>query len=156
MTDCIRFIALSLLGVVFSVLPARAHAQVAAQRWTTSGTELEATADSLPVAETRPIPRSAIESGLALSGRGTPFIIAPRVDGIAGGLATDAVTIEAWVSIDTPTQWGGVVGAIQDNAEAETGMILGYGYEKPYFGIASTGVDDADGKTHVSRVVEAL
>ena len=48
MTDCIRFIALPLLGVVFSILPARAHAQVAAQRWTTSGTELEATSGTLP------------------------------------------------------------------------------------------------------------
>ncbi|MDG2021795.1 MAG: metallophosphoesterase [Phycisphaerales bacterium] len=146
MNDRSRLVAIPLLGIFLAVSSAPADAQVAAQRWTTSGTELEATADSLPVAETRPIPRSEIKSGLALSGRGTPFIIAPRVDGIPGGLATDAVTIEAWVSIDMPTQWGGVVGAIQDNAEAETGMILGYGFEKPYFGIASTGVDDADGK----------
>ena len=146
MTDRIRFIVVPLLGFVVTALPARAHGQVGAQRWTTAGTELEAASGTLAVSETRPIPRAAVASGLALSGRGTPFVIAPRVDGIAGGLATDAVTLEAWVSIDTPTQWGGVVGAIQDNAEAETGMILGYGYEKPYFGIASTGVDDVDGK----------
>ena len=95
MNDRIRFVAIPLLGVASSIASTSTYAQVASQRWTTSGTELKATSDSLPVAETRPVPRSEIESGLALSGRGTPFIIAPRVDGITGGLATDAVTLEA-------------------------------------------------------------
>lgn len=142
MNDRIRSILIPLIAVVLSTASTPADAQPPPQRWTTSGTELKPAADSLPVAETRPIPRSEIESGLAISGRGTPFIIAPRIDGIPGGLATDAVTLEAWVSIDMPTQWGGVVGALQDNGAAETGMILGYGYEKPYFGISSTGLDD--------------
>ena len=65
MTDRIRFIVVPLLGFVVTVLPARAHSQVAPQRWTTSGTELEAASGTLAVSETRPIPRAAVASGLA-------------------------------------------------------------------------------------------
>lgn len=97
-------------------------------------------------AETRGDDRAAVDGGIRLTGRGTPFVIAPRIDAFDGGMPTEAVTLEAWASIDEPRQWGGLVGAIQDNGDAETGLILGYGNSAPYFGIASTGVDDADGR----------
>ena len=58
MKDRIRFVAIPLLGIASSIASTSTYAQVAPQRWTTSGTELKANADSLPVAETRPIPRS--------------------------------------------------------------------------------------------------
>ena len=92
------------------------------------------------------MPRSSVEHGLRLSGRGTPFVVAPRIDALPDGLPTDAITVEAWVAIDSPRRWGGVVGAIQDNGDAETGFVLGYGEGAPYFGIASVGIDDADGR----------
>ena len=43
-------------------------------------------------AETRPVARVAEDRGLRLSGRGTPFIVVPRIDGLDGGPPTDAVT----------------------------------------------------------------
>ena len=97
-------------------------------------------------AETRPVAKAAGDRGLRLSGRGTPFIVAPRIDVLEGGPPTDAITLEGWISIDRPTRWGGVIGAIQDNGEAETGVLLGYGNDAPYFAVSAEGTDDVDGQ----------
>ncbi len=56
------------------------------------------------------------------------------------------ITIAAWVGIDRPEEWGGIIGVIQDNGDAESGWILGYDQSVFYFGLASTGTDDGDGK----------
>ncbi len=37
-----------------------------------------------------------------------------------------AMTASAWVRIDQPLSWGGILGAVQDNGEEEQGWILGY------------------------------
>ena len=111
------------------------------RRWTIDRDSL-----SPAPAETRTMPRTVEEMGLRLSGRGTPFVVAPRIDALDTPLPTDAITVEAWVAIDEPRQWGGVIGAIQDNGDAETGFVLGYGDTAPYFALASVGIDDADGR----------
>ncbi|WP_459557832.1 LamG-like jellyroll fold domain-containing protein [Lacunimicrobium album] len=36
------------------------------------------------------------------------------------------LTVSAWVSIEKPQEWGGVVGMIQDNGNNESGWLLGY------------------------------
>ncbi|MBC8404603.1 MAG: PQQ-binding-like beta-propeller repeat protein [Planctomycetes bacterium] len=36
------------------------------------------------------------------------------------------MTVEAWARVDHVTEWGGLVGATQDNGEYERGWILGY------------------------------
>ncbi|MEM7263239.1 MAG: metallophosphoesterase [Planctomycetota bacterium] len=56
------------------------------------------------------------------------------------------LTIEAWVSINTPQRWGGIFGCLQDNGELEKGWILGYDEHVFTFGLSSTGADDGDGK----------
>lgn len=61
-------------------------------------------------------------------------------------LPTEALTISAWVSVNTPREWGGVLGVIQDNGEKEKGWILGYDESTFYFGLATAGADDGDGK----------
>lgn len=57
-----------------------------------------------------------------------------------------AVTLSAWVSISTPREWGGVIGALQDNGDNEKGWILGYDASTFYFGLSTSGADDGDGK----------
>ena len=114
-------------------------------RWVVAGKDLvPADGTDMEIAS-RPVPRKVATHGVSLSGRGTPFIIAPRIDGIDGGLPTEAITLEAWVAIDMATRWGGILGAIQDNANAETGVLLGYEGDRPTFALASTGIDDEDG-----------
>lgn len=63
----------------------------------------------------------------------------------AGFLPERAMTVAAWVAIDRPETWGGIVGVIQDNGGTESGWILGYNESVFYFGLASTGADDGDG-----------
>ncbi|MEE2896110.1 MAG: LamG-like jellyroll fold domain-containing protein, partial [Planctomycetota bacterium] len=115
-------------------------------RWSARGTDLVPSTDATPSVASRPVPRTPTDEGMTLSGRGTPFVVADRIDDIDGGMPGDQITLEAWVAIDLATRWGGVVGAIQDNANAETGVLLGYEGNRPTFAIASTGIDDEDGR----------
>lgn len=55
------------------------------------------------------------------------------------------LTIDAWVSINTPTRWGGILSVMQDNGNAEQGWVLGYNGSNFTFGLATTGTDDGDG-----------
>ncbi len=115
-------------------------------RWSARGTDLVPSTDATPSVASRPVPRTPTDEGMTLSGRGTPFVVADRIDDIDGGMPGDEITLEAWVAIDLATRWGGVVSAIQDNANAETGVLLGYEGNRPTFAIASTGIDDEDGR----------
>lgn len=47
------------------------------------------------------------------------------------------MSVTAWVRVDKPIEWGGILGAIQDNGSFERGWLLGYGKESFYFAIAS-------------------
>jgi outer membrane protein assembly factor BamB len=48
-----------------------------------------------------------------------------------------AMTAAAWVRIDKPQPWGGIVGALQDNGDEEHGWILGYQGTNFCIGLAS-------------------
>jgi len=47
------------------------------------------------------------------------------------------MSVTAWVRVDKPIEWGGILGAIQDNGSFERGWLLGYGKESFYFAISS-------------------
>ncbi|MEE3367430.1 MAG: LamG domain-containing protein, partial [Planctomycetota bacterium] len=55
---------------------------------------------------------------------------------------TRAMTAEAWVRIETPRQWGGIIGAIQDNGAYERGWILGFNDRRFSLAVAGTGGPD--------------
>jgi outer membrane protein assembly factor BamB len=44
----------------------------------------------------------------------------------SAGLPEKLITAEAWVAIHKPLQWGGIVGAMRDNGNDETGWVLGF------------------------------
>lgn len=54
-------------------------------------------------------------------------------------LPKNAITAEAWVRIDAPLRWGGIVGAMQDNGAYERGWLLGY--QNSQFSFAVAGKD---------------
>lgn len=47
------------------------------------------------------------------------------------------ITVEAWVRVDEPLEWGGIIGMAQDNGEYERGWMLGYRQNKFGFAIAA-------------------
>lgn len=61
-------------------------------------------------------------------------------------LPAETLTVTAWVTVGQPREWGGILGAIQDNGDHEKGWILGYDQSHFYFGLASRGADDGDGQ----------
>lgn len=65
------------------------------------------------------------------------------------------MTISAWVAIEKPLDWGGIIGSIQDNGNAEAGWLLGYRNNRFTFGLSSVGADDGDGMmTYVDSETE--
>ena len=57
----------------------------------------------------------------------------------------------AWVTVDQPQEWGGIFSAIEDNGEAEKGLVLGYDQERFYVGLATEGGSDEDGTIEYLR-----
>jgi len=47
------------------------------------------------------------------------------------------ISVEAWVRVDRPQEWGGIVGAIQDNGDSEWGWLLGFRNDVFCFALAS-------------------
>ena len=60
-------------------------------------------------------------------------------------------TVAAWVTVDQPQEWGGIFSAIEDNGEAEKGLVLGYDQERFYVGLATEGGSDEDGTIEYLR-----
>lgn len=56
------------------------------------------------------------------------------------------LTVEAWVRVDVPQQWGSIVGCIQDDGSTEHGWLLGYRSDKFCVAVAGGG----NGLTYLS------
>jgi len=52
-------------------------------------------------------------------------------------LPTKQLTAEAWVRVDKPLEWGGILGLIQDNGDYERGWLLGYRKSRFFFALVS-------------------
>ena len=56
----------------------------------------------------------------------------------AAGLPTRDLSVEAWVMVEKPLTWGGIVGAVRDNGADETGWVLGCRDSRFSFALATT------------------
>lgn len=50
------------------------------------------------------------------------------------------ITVEAWAKVDKPSEWGGLVGLIQDNGPYERGWLLGFRKTQFCFALKGDGV----------------
>ena len=57
----------------------------------------------------------------------------------AKSLPTGKLTAEAWVAVNSPAEWGGIVGCLQDNGSFEKGWVLGYNNDKFNFALSTGG-----------------
>lgn len=85
---------------------------------------------------------------LFLGGNQSGVIIQEDIAKRKQPLPTDAITISAWLSVDKPLPWGGIVGAFQDNGSEEFGWVLGYNNETFTWGLA--GQNGNAGMTYLS------
>ncbi len=67
---------------------------------------------------------------------GSMFPVNPQA---AEKLPQSALTVEAWVRINQPQEWGGIAGCIQDDGSTEHGWLLGYRSDHFCFAIAGGG-----------------
>ncbi|NOX98121.1 MAG: PQQ-binding-like beta-propeller repeat protein, partial [Verrucomicrobia bacterium] len=77
---------------------------------------------------------------LVLDGNGNSVMLAEDHSKVK--LPRKQITAEAWVRVDKPTKWGGIIGAMQDNGNYERGWILGYNDSKFSFAVNGKGGDD--------------
>ena len=61
-------------------------------------------------------------------------------------LPRDSISIEAWVRVDTPQNWGSIAACIQDDGSTEHGWLLGYKNDKFCMAVAGGG----NGLTYLS------
>ena len=81
------------------------------------------------------------------NGRLDECVVAEDFNSVREFLPTRALTVSAWVAIDKPIEWGGLIGVLQDNGNAETGWLVGYTQDSTFsFTLATKGADDGDGK----------
>lgn len=52
-----------------------------------------------------------------------PWVIHPKTGD--AGLPTEAITMEAWVRVDSARAWAGIMTAVQDNGPHERGLVFG-------------------------------
>ncbi len=64
----------------------------------------------------------------------TTVTITEKID--EAKLPERSMTVAAWVRIDKPRIWGGIIGALQDNGADEHGWVLGYRESKFCIGVA--------------------
>ncbi len=104
---------------------------------------------STPAARSATSPSFAPDAhggGLILNTREDALTVATRLANLENGLPKKLLTLSAWVALERGERWGGILSCLQDNGEAERGIILGYTESVFSFGLATTGADDGDGK----------
>ena len=94
---------------------------------------------------------------LELDGPDDGVRIRPAVAAADGLFPKAALTAVAWVRVDEPVEYGGIVGCLQDNGPKEAGFLLGYDRKAFTFALASRGgvrlaVKDLDGDARADLV----
>ena len=72
---------------------------------------------------------------MTLEGAGRLVLAEGATESIS--LPKEAITVSTWVQIERPTQWGGILSAVQDNGSDEFGWVLGYSGSRFSFALAS-------------------
>ncbi len=98
-----------------------------------------------PVAGAK-IHRTGDLEALVLDGLSDYLVVYKNIAKSRQKLPRRGMSVAGWVVIETPAQWGGIVGVIQDNGDDEHGWILGYNESACYFGLATQGADDGNGR----------
>lgn len=76
-----------------------------------------------------------------LAGPDAGAVVRDAVPADAPFLPRDALSVVAWVRVDEPAEWGGILGCFQDNGPAEAGFVLGFNKTVFTFGLAAAGTD---------------
>lgn len=91
-----------------------------------------------------PIQFDDMPAALRLDGSANRLLITEELE--SARLPRRDFTAEAWVKVNVPQDWGGLIGALRDNGPEETGWLLGFRGDRFCFGLSTKGADDGNGK----------
>ena len=74
------------------------------------------------------------DGAMYFDGEATCIVLADDYAKSEQQLPTRHMTVTAWASISTGAEWGGLLGVVQDNGDAEAGWVLGYNEQCFTFG----------------------
>lgn len=74
------------------------------------------------------------------------LVIATNFEDIKQLIPDRTITVSAWVAVQTPRRWGGILSCVRDNGEYEKGWVLGYDTRHFTFGLSTTDADDGNGQ----------
>jgi len=83
-----------------------------------------------------------VGGGLVFNGREDAFV---ALQPTPAALPAGEFSAGALVSVETPRRWGGIVGAVEDNGDAETGWVLGYDDSAFTLMLSTADTDDGNG-----------
>lgn len=83
---------------------------------------------------------------LSLDGRSHSVLLA--ADHKEAALPAREITVEAWLRIDQPQEWGGIIGAVQDNGSYERGWV--FGFRGARFSFALAGKEGSGSLTYLT------
>ena len=90
--------------------------------------------------------KDPLGQSVRFNGRGIECVLSKNFVDVQEHLPTEAMTVSAWVAVESPVEWGGIIGAMQDNGGAEKGWVLGYTQSANFsFALSTVGADDGDG-----------
>ncbi len=78
---------------------------------------------------------TALPAALRFDGQTNSVLLAENPN--PAKLPRQSMTVAAWVAVDKPIEWGGLIGAIQDNGDYERGWLLGNRRARFTFALAS-------------------
>jgi len=85
-------------------------------------------------------------SGAGFDGASSWIVLADDIGTSRAALPTREFTVAAWVNLSETTDFGSIIGAVQDNGDFEKGWMLGYSTDSFYLALSTKGADDGDGK----------
>lgn len=88
---------------------------------------------------------------LHFTGPDDGVMLKPRATPDDAILPKEALSVVAWVRVDEPTEWAGVLGCFQDNGLNEFGFVLGANKKKFFFGLTT---DTAKKMTYLESTTE--
>jgi outer membrane protein assembly factor BamB len=90
--------------------------------------------------------RAGSLQALSLDGRSHRVLLS--ADHTQAALPAKEITVEAWLRVDQPQAWGGIIGAVQDNGSYERGWVLGF--RNARFSFALAGKDGSGSLTYLT------
>jgi len=91
---------------------------------------------------------------LHLTGPSDGVMVQEVVTPDAAFLPKDALSVVAWVRVDDPSEWSGILGCFQDNGTSEYGWVVGANKKRFFFGLTTKAADGNGKMTYLESKTE--